>query len=112
MEVTTTLGPVSILSVRGSIDSATFRELVERTDQVLNKGHVNLVLDLHEVNYVSSAGLVALQTIVGHAAGRGGKAVMSGITPRVSQVLEVTGFDKHFNIFPDVAAAQASFAQG
>jgi anti-anti-sigma factor len=112
MEVTTMLGPISVLSVRGDINSNTLRELVERADQVLNKGYHDLIIDLHEVNYISSGGLVAIQRIMGRAAERGGKTVLAGVTPRVAQVLDVMGFSQHFNIFPDVAAAQASFPRG
>lgn len=110
MEVTTALGPVSVVSVKGDIDSASFREFVQRADQVLEKGHVNLVIDLQGVNYISSAGLIGLQTVMGHAATRGGKAVFAGLTPRVSRVLQTTGFDRQMSLFPDVESAKAGFA--
>ncbi len=109
MEVSVTVGSVTVLSIKGDIDSITFRELIDRADQVMDQGSKNLVLDLSGVNYVSSAGLVALQHIVGRAGTLGGKAVVSGTTKRVSEVLSLTGFDKMLNFYPDVAAAKASF---
>jgi anti-anti-sigma regulatory factor len=69
-----------------------------------------LVLDLHEVDYVSSAGSVALQTVVGRAASHGGKAVLCGVTSRVGRVLELSGFADKISIFPDLTAATFSFA--
>ena len=111
MEIIETLGPVSILSVKGNLDSNTFIQLMDRADGVLSKGHANLILDLQGVNYLSSGGLVALQTIIGRAVGAGGKAVLCSVTPRVEQVIEATGLTKVLTSFPDLAAAQASFAK-
>lgn len=109
MEVTTTLGPVSVLSVSGYIDGATFRQLVEEAGEVLSSTHVKLVLDLGGVDYVSSGGLVALQTIAGQAASRDGKMVLCCVGKQVSEVLRMTGLDKILDIYPDLATAKASF---
>jgi anti-sigma B factor antagonist len=109
MQVTATFGPVTLLSVQGNVDSSTFRELVEKAEQVIKQGYPKLVLDLHEVNYVSSAGLMALQTIAGAANDNGGKMVVSGLNKQVQHVMELAGFDKILSIFSDAAAAQASF---
>ena len=109
MEVTTTFGPVTVLSVTGYIDAETFPQLISEADKVLNTGHVNLVLDLSGVDYISSGGLIALQTITGRAAARGGKAVLCCVSKQVAQVLKISGFDQRLSIFPDVEAAMASF---
>jgi anti-sigma B factor antagonist len=111
MQVKTTIGPVTMLSVTGYIDAATFPQLISEADQVLDKGHANLVLDLGGVDYISSGGLVALQTIAGRAASRGGKAVLCCVREQVAKVLKISGFDQWFSIFPDVAAAKASFGK-
>jgi anti-anti-sigma factor len=62
------------------------------------------------VDYISSGGLVALQTVVGRAASRGGKAVLCNIGKQVAQVLKLSGFDQRLNIYADLAAAMASFS--
>jgi anti-anti-sigma factor len=109
MEVTTTLGPVTILSVLGDIDAATFPDLVKEAYVALDAGRANLVFDLGGVDYVSSGVLVALQTIYGRTSSRGGRMVLCCVGERVSQVLGLTGFDQILDIYPDVAAAKASF---
>lgn len=110
MEVTTTLGPVTVLSVLGDIDAATFSDLVNEADRALDAGHASLVLDLSGVDYVSSGGLVALQTIAGRASSHGGRMALCSVGERVSQVLGLTGFVQVLDIYPDVVAAKASFA--
>ena len=109
MQITTTLGPVTVLSISGSIDSATFFDLVKEADETLSTGHARLVLDLSAVDFVSSGGLKALQTIAIRAVSHDGKMVLSCVGKEVSEVLSTTGFDKILDIFPDVAAAKASF---
>jgi anti-anti-sigma regulatory factor len=49
--ITTTLDPVTVLSVSGYIDAATFPQLVREADEALSTGHVRLVLDLSGVDY-------------------------------------------------------------
>ena len=109
MEVTTTLGPVTVISVTGYIDAETFPQLISEADKTLEAGHANLVLDLSGVDYISSGGLIALQTIAGRSVTRGGKAVLCCVGTQVAQVLKMSGFDQRLSIFPDVAAAVASF---
>lgn len=111
MDVSISVGNVTVLSVKGDIDSGTFQELIEKANQVLKQNYLRLVVDLSQVNYVSSGGLVAFQNIAGHAAGMGGKVVFSGPTAKVSKVFDLTGFNKILGVFPDLASAKASLEQ-
>lgn len=110
MRVRKYLGPISVLTVSGSIDSSSFFQLIKKADEVLNSGHVKLVLNLTAVDFVSSGGLTALQTIARRAAAGGGKMVLCGVGQHVSDVFMMTGFDKVFETYHDVAKARASFA--
>jgi anti-anti-sigma factor len=109
MQITTTLGPVTVLSISGSIDSATFFELIQEADATLGSGHAKLVIDLGNVDFVSSGGLVALQTIAVRAVSHEGKMVLCCVSEQVMKILSTTGLEKRLDIFPDVAAAKASF---
>jgi anti-sigma B factor antagonist len=109
MQITTTLGPVTVLSVSGAIDSATFFDLVKEADETLNAGHANLVLDLGGVDFISSGGLMALQTIAVRAVSHDGKMVLCSVGKQVSEALSTVGFDRKIDIFPDVTAAKGSF---
>lgn len=110
MQISVTAGPITVLSVKGNIDATSFRELAEKGEGVLNQGYSKLVLDLHEVSYISSAGLMAIQTIAGKATAKGGKLVIAGLNPQVKRVVELGGFDKILTISSDVAAAKTSLA--
>ena len=105
MKVTTTLGPVSVLSVSGYIDAATFPQLVKEADEVLNSGHVNLVLDLGGVDYVSSAGLRVLLMAAKAIKQKNGKLALYGLTETVQEIFEISGFDKILTISAEEADA-------
>lgn len=109
MEIKTTTGPITVLEITGDIDAATFPRLVDEADNLLNAGHVKLVIDLHGVDYVSSGGLVALQTVFSRASIRKGKMVLCRVNRHVAQVLAITGFDKFIPIYPDASTAKANF---
>jgi len=111
MDVSIAVGNVTVLSVKGDIDSSNFQELIEKATQVLKQNYLHLVIDLSQVNYVSSGGLVAFQSIAGHAAGMGGKVVFSGPNSKVAKVFDLTGFNKILGVFHDLASAKASLGQ-
>lgn len=109
MDVNISVGSVTVISVKGDVDSSTFQELIAKANPVIAQGYKNLILDLSQVNYVSSGGLIAFQTISGKAAGMGGKLVFSGLSKNVAKVFEMSGFNTMLKVFPDLESAKASF---
>lgn len=112
MQVNVTTDKVSILSIVGKVDSSTFQQLIDKASPLLMQGYKNWIVDLSQVDFVSSGGLVAFQTIAGKAAGMNGKVVFAGLSKNVAKVFELTGFSTMLRVFPDLASAQASFEQG
>jgi anti-sigma B factor antagonist len=111
MNVNISAGNVTVLSIQGDVDSTSFQQLIEKANPVLAQGYKNLIVEMSGVNYVSSAGLVAFQTISGKAAGMGGKLVFAGLVKDVAHVFEMSGFSTMLKVYPDLATAKASFAQ-
>lgn len=108
MDITATLGPVSVLSITGNIGGSNFQQLVDKVDEVVQKGHTRLVLDFQGVPYLSSAGIVALQTILGQITNHGGQLALTRVSPQVFQTFDIVGATKWLNLHPDVASALAS----
>ena len=52
----------------------------------------NLTLDLEQLDYISSAGLRALQTAFLAMRRKGGKFEIKGVTEPVMEVFQITGF--------------------
>ncbi len=120
--------PVTVFHVNGSIDAASYEQLQSRADQSIQSGTTNLLLDLSGVPYMSSAGLRAINHIYNlfhkETAGAGEEAVNQGLragkyksphlkllspTPRVLEVLQMTGFDMFLEIHHNLKEALASF---
>ena len=123
--------PVSIMKLQGDLDGSSYTEVIDKAREVHTGGAQGIVLDLSEVEYISSAGLVALQSIAklmrGEAAddSAGWDALHSidrdresGVKnslkllnphPEVDNVLSMVGLKDYFEIFDDQDKAVASF---
>lgn len=123
---------IVVLKVSGELDGQTYQELISKAQEVYKDGAKNIILDLSDLNYVSSAGLVALHFIALLSRGEklpdtenGWSALKSvdrsregGVQknvkllnprPEVLNVLEMVGFSTFFEIFDDKQKAIDSF---
>ena len=79
------------LNDSGRVDFSTSSELQERILQAFQKGRT-VVVDLREVDYMSSAGLRALLLGQKTASSKGGSLRLVHVQPSVQEVFNVTGF--------------------
>lgn len=110
MEITAeTRTDVTVVSISGTVDSGTAAALATSLRGHAGTGGSHLVADLAGVDYMSSAGLRALLETVKEARQRGGDLRLASVQANVLRVLDLSGFTKILKVFPDVAAATASF---
>ena len=99
-----------LVKISGRIDSATYPELEAALNELLEAGHFNLVLDMSEVEFISSAGLRLLINV--QKACRKldrGELVLAAPSERVRSALDLAGFIPLFRIEDDVLHAVGSF---
>jgi anti-anti-sigma factor len=125
--------PVTVLKVHGDLDGSNYRELIDKGREVCDAGAQHLLLDMSDMPFMSSAGLVALHSITRlvqgeeppdpdagwaafRAAGRerdtGAKqqhVKLFSPQPPVEKVLVQTGMSDVFEIYTDREKAVASF---
>lgn len=120
--------PVTVLRVKGEVRSET--ELQAKAKEVFDAGTRNILLDLTDVLYMTSAGLRALHAIYtllrtdapneSDAAVRRGIAAGTFTSPHlkllnpskhVLEVLKLAGYDMFLEIHHDFRRAVDSFAQ-
>jgi anti-anti-sigma factor len=125
--------PVTVIALNGELDASNFGDLIETARGLYDSGARHLLLDLADLRFMASSGLVALHSILrlmhGEAppdpeAGWGalhtlGLDVSDGTTqtevqlcapqPAVERVLNRTGLSRLFVIHPDRATAIAAF---
>lgn len=104
-----TRGNVTVVSVAGSIDAMTSTRLSEVMDGQIEAGRVNIVADLGEVEYTSSAGLRSMLASLKESRRQGGDFRLAAIRPGVFRVLEMSGFTSILKHYPTVDAAVESF---
>jgi anti-sigma B factor antagonist len=85
------VGEVTVLQVRGRVDSTTAPRLRERLEGALGRPG-GVVLDLRDVDYVSSAGFRVLLLAAKRADGQGTRLVLSGVAGKVHQLFDLGGF--------------------
>src|SRR5512141_2350373 len=61
--------PVTVLHIEGEVDGSTYAALIAKGSEVTRSGANHIILDLGKVQYMSSAGLLALHSIAQMARG-------------------------------------------
>jgi anti-sigma B factor antagonist len=107
MEVTTKqFKHCDLLAVKGRVDSATSPKLSEALDAIAAEGHYKIVLDMSELEYMSSAGFRALIAAQRNCKRYNrGEVVLASVPVNINSALELAGFTILFRIFPDVTTA-------
>ena len=122
---------VTVLAIQGDLDYSNYQEVIERVQELFAAGHRHLLIDLSEVPFIASSGLVALHSAIlvmdgksapdtdagwqaFHDLGSGPSGVQTnvklvGLRPRVEQMLQRTALLRYFETFEDRAAAIDSF---
>jgi anti-anti-sigma regulatory factor len=124
--------PVTILSIHGALDASNYEELVGEAKKLYQAGTRHLVLDMSDMPFMSSSGLVALHSIalllrgdtppdpemgwqafhsLGHDREGGVQPHVKLLSPqpKVLQTLQITSMTDIFEIFSDRQAALDSF---
>ena len=86
---------IPVVSVQGRLDgrgAAAFDEIWE----TLPAGSSHVVLDLAEVDYLSSVGIRSLVTAEKSLRARSGRTTLAGLKPLVARVLEIAGLLREF----------------
>lgn len=87
-----TVDGIVVVAPRGKLDSATSPQLGARLNELATTPAVRLVLDLAEVDFVSSAGLRVMLATAKQARAAQGRLMLCGVQPPVQEVLDISGF--------------------
>ena len=123
--------PVTVIQPHGPVDGSNYEDLIEQARGVIEAGAHDILLDLGDTEYMSTAGMVAIQAItrllrgetppedqagwdaIHHLDPEGMKRQphlkLLNPQPRVEKSLEAIGFTGYFDIFRDKDAAIKAF---
>ncbi len=111
MEVTSTqLKRSDLVKASGRVDSQTSPQLAEAFDAIIDDGRYQIVFDMSDVTFVSSAGLRVMIDVQKKCKRRKrGELVLVQVSPEVHGAMELVGFVPLFKFYDDTTAAVGSF---
>jgi anti-anti-sigma factor len=123
--------PVTVLKIEGKLDGSNYQQVIARAKELYQAGTRCLLLDLSEMPYMSSSGIVALHTIAVmlrtgrvpdaedgwnalHAVndevdGYRDEIKLCAPQERVNRTLQLSGLDRFLQVFDTLPAAVSSF---
>jgi anti-anti-sigma factor len=108
LSVTNPVGAVWVVTLHGRLDSSLCGGLNTVVQEQLELGRRWLVIDLRDVDYVSSTGLKTLVSLWQKVRETKGDMVLASVHPRVTEVLAIIGLDLVFSIYPTARDAANS----
>jgi anti-sigma B factor antagonist len=111
MEITTQeFKHCDLIKVKGRVDSATAPEFSKVLEQANKNGRFKIVVEMSELEYMSSAGFRALLATQRNCKRYNrGELVLASVPERIRDALELAGFTELFKIFDNPIEAVGSF---
>ena len=104
----TTRANVVILSVEGRLDATTAPTLESAIQAEWQAGTTRLVIELAQVQLISSAALRVLVSGAKQAKRQGSQIVLCALTPEVAKVFGISGLASLFDLYPTLPEALAA----
>jgi anti-sigma B factor antagonist len=101
---------VDLMTVSGRVDSNSAPDLEATLKGINDDGRYRIVLNLKDLEYISSAGLRVLVSRAKNCRRYNrGDLRLAQVPDRIQDVLEMAGLDVLFKAYPDAASAVGSF---
>ena len=104
------LDQTTVVSVIGSVDALTAGEVNSFLSAQIGSGHTQIVADLSQVDFMSSAGLRAILGMLKESRQQGGYLRLAAAQPGVDKILKMSGFTTILKAYSTVDEAVASFS--
>ena len=101
----------TIFLLEGRIDTEGAVNLDAMLRKAAAEGKHKMVLDMHDVRYISSAGLRTLADLLSRNREHGGDLKLVALSERVLRVFQIIGFERFFTFYETVPAAVADFSK-
>jgi len=100
---------VEVVSILGRIDATTVEDIKDEMLSVAGQRGVRLILDLSDVDYISSRGLTLLLQVLQSIQRNDGAMRLVGLQPLVREVLDIAKVAKLFTVKGSIEEATRSF---
>lgn len=103
-------GNATILRITGRVDSSVAKTLEQKVMELASRDGA-IIVDLREMNYVSSAGLRSFIVLAKHARAKNQTIALCGMSEEVAEIFEISGLMELFTIYDTVENAVAANAR-
>jgi len=100
-------GKALVVSVAGRMDAVSAPEFERKLGDRINEGEVNFIIDLSELDYISSAGLRSMLVTAKKLKAKDGQILLAALKDTVKEVFEISGFSSIIPIYESVETALA-----
>jgi anti-sigma B factor antagonist len=109
MEITTqAIKHVELITVKGRVDSVEAAGLAKALESALRRGKYKIVVDMSQVEYMSSAGFRALGDAQRNSQRQQrGEVILARVPALIREALDLVGFMEYFHMEDSVSAALA-----
>jgi anti-sigma B factor antagonist len=106
-----TMKRCELVTVSGRVDSSTAPELEKALLGLIQSGQKNIVVNMKDTEFISSAGLKALLSALMKVRKMipSGDVVIAEIQPELRESFDLVGFDRLFTFYDDNMRAVGSF---
>lgn len=88
-----------VVSVKGRMDAVTSPEFEKNLSALIATGETTFLINLSQLEYISSAGLRGILTIAKQLKAKDGKIFFAALQGAVKDVFQISGFGTIFKIF-------------
>ena len=98
------------IKINGYLDSSTFPKLQDYLAGKMEEKNYNFLLDLQDLDYVSSAGLGVLMGILRQVRAQQGDLKIVNMSEKIERVFNLLGFSRLMQVYRDEREALDDFA--
>jgi anti-sigma B factor antagonist len=99
MEITTrTVNEITVVAISGSLDTQTSGDASDKLSRIA-QGSSKMLLNLENLDYLSTAGLRVFLRAAKQIKGSGGSLKVSNATGIVKEVMDIAGFGNFIDIY-------------
>ena len=102
------IGEINVVQVEGRLDTTNYGELEAELTKLTDNNEKYILLDLDNLEYISSSGLRVLLIFLKKMKAADGRFMLCGMSGEIRDIFEISGFVNIFEIFDDQEAALKS----
>jgi anti-anti-sigma factor len=92
---------VKVIQPSGILNNALASQLCHEVDEIINSGTRIILVNLENISFIDSSGLGGLVNAFKSTRAAGGRLVLCSVCEQARMLLEITGMDQVFEIFPN-----------